>query len=314
MDPNEPIPLDKGTEARDGGQFPFSNEEWRTTGEMMAAGKSATVLSHDIAPGLEPDYTYLKGDMTAAYNVPGNISKTYPDKAGMVRRSFVFLNHHSDRVPATMIVLDKVVSTQSNFKKTWLLHTEDEPEINGNITSARRTDSGRNVMLQTTVLLPERGNQQIQKIGGPGKEFWVDGRNWGTKTYTDIGQCRVELSPGENTLSDNFLNVIQVMDAEPAPKPLPIQKVFSDKNDYVAVTVGNRMVVQNLLLEKGAKSFGWTIGDKGKLYDVLVTDLKKGIWVVKIASATKRVLVISEKGTAYFRSNGGKFELKFLHE
>lgn len=312
FDPREPTPAYKGTVARDGGQFPFTNSEWKTTAEMLAAGKSARILAHDIAPGIAPDYSYLKGDMTAAYNVPGNIHKTYPAKASTVRRSFVFLNHHNDTVPATLIVLDKVVSTNAAFKKTWLLHTDAEPEINGSNIIATRTDSGRNGLLHTTVMLPEAANQQIEKIGGRGKEFWVDGENRGSQSWTDAGHWRIELSPKEAALSDNFLTVMQVMDAKPTPGPLEVKNAFSEGGDFVAVEVSDRIVVQMLSLGRSERPLAFTLGYRKKQYKVLITDLQKGVWQMQTASGIRKFEVSDEKGTAYFTSSGGKFSLRFL--
>jgi len=313
VDPAEPIPLDKNTSARDGGQFPFNNGEWNATQEMIAAGKPVSILAHDIAEGMEPDYSYLKGDMTNAYNVPDYINKDYPDKVVKVRRSFVFLNHHSSKVPGTLIVLDAVVAANPSFKKKWLLHTEDEPLILRNNIIINRTDSGRNGRLYTTVLLPELSNQQIEKIGGSGKEYWVDGKNWGSTTFTDVGHWRVELSPKREAVTDNFLNVIQVMDAKPAPKPFKLEKTFSTDQQFVAIALDNRIVVQRLDLDKKEGEIEFTIGKRNKAYKVLVTDIYPGKW--QVISPTG-IIVINVNATAenlYFVSRGGRFQLKRIY-
>ena len=64
-------------------------------------------------------------------------------------------------------------------------------------------------------LLPERTT--IVKIGGPGKQFWSDGRNWplpsGYRTPDTtalLGQWRVEISPAAAQTDDYFLHLIQV--------------------------------------------------------------------------------------------------------
>lgn len=189
LDPNEPTPYEGSNVkaiARDGGQFSYKNRAWDSIQEMLSAGKSATVLASEISKGTAPDYSYLKGDMTPAYIIPKNVA-TYPAKVDTVRRSFVFLNLKNDDVPGVLIVLDKVVATNATFKKTWLLHSQNEPLIKGNIISFESTQNGRNGRLQNNVLLPEIANQQIEKIGGAGKEYWVDGKKLGNR-YT--GRCR----------------------------------------------------------------------------------------------------------------------------
>jgi heparin/heparan-sulfate lyase len=197
LDPNEPTPYEGSNVkaiSRDGGQFSFKNRAYDSTQEMLNAGKTAQILASEIGPGIAPDYSYLKGDMTASYNVSKNVAD-YPAKVDTVRRSFVFLNLKNDDVPGALIVLDKVTSTNESFKKTWLLHAQNEPNIRGDEVSFESTQNGRNGKLQNNVLLPEINNQQIDKIGGAGKEYWVDGKNWGTVTQEDAGQWRIELSP-----------------------------------------------------------------------------------------------------------------------
>ena len=310
LDPNEPLPYgwDKKSvvKARDGGQFFFADHAWDTSADMFKAGKSSEILAEEISAGMQPDYTYFKGDLTKAYNVPKFVG-IYPPKAETVRRSFVFLNHKSNDIPGTLIVLDKVVSTNATFKKTWLLHTQNEPTVSKNIITAVNTDNGRNGKLVTTVLLPEIKNQVIQKIGGPGKEYWSDGANWGSVTQEDAGGWRIELSPVNASLSDNFLNVIQAMDADKNPGKQSIEKVFSENNEYVAVLVKDRIVAEQLSLGKNDKEISFTLGDSKTTYKVLITDLKAGKWKVTSAAGVKHAEVTEMTGTLYFESTGGKF-------
>jgi len=66
-------------------------------------------------------------------------------------------------------------------------------------------------------MLPE--DAVLTKIGGPGKQFWADGRNWPlpkgyrTPDTTELlGQWRMEVSPGSAKTEDLFLHLIQVGD------------------------------------------------------------------------------------------------------
>lgn len=314
LDPNEPTPYEGSNikaQSRDGGQFSYKNRAWDSTQEMFSAGKSAQVMAVDIAKGNAPDYSYLKGNMTAAYNIPKNVA-VYPAKADTVCRSFVFLNLKQSSVPGALIVLDKVVSTQPTFKKTWLLHAQNEPTIHANTISFESTQDGRNGRLHNTVVLPAPDNQQIETVGGPGKEYWVDGKNWGTVTQEDAGQWRVELSPKEAALSDNFLNLIQVMDAQPVQTALTIDKCFSDNGDYIAISIADRIVAQALNLSSHAADLAFTLGDGKKTYQVLITDLAAGKWTIQTASGKQNLTVNKDAGTVYFTSKGGKFLLHKL--
>ena len=59
-------------------------------------------------------------------------------------------------------------------------------------------------------LLPEADNARIAKVGGPGKEFWVFGKNYPNEMNPpdpEKGGWRIEVSPVRPSASDRFLNV-----------------------------------------------------------------------------------------------------------
>src|SRR5699024_32455 len=96
----------------DGGQrWPNEGKPPLTLDELLNKGyKRAEVLAHAIGSNkVEPDYSYLKGDLTEAYS----------DKVRKYARSFVFLNLKNTDHPAVLIVLDRVVVSDPNFKKYW---------------------------------------------------------------------------------------------------------------------------------------------------------------------------------------------------
>ncbi len=122
----------------DGGQK-LPGKEWGAPedyNDLLQNFKTGSVLAQGFGKDVNnPDYTYLKGDITEAYT----------SKVSDVKRSFVFLNLKNDTIPAATIVFDKVVSSNKAFKKTWLLHSIEEPKILGNETVISRTkndDSG----------------------------------------------------------------------------------------------------------------------------------------------------------------------------
>ena len=202
--------------ANDGGQR-MPGDRWDTCrsfedllGESYTVGKA---LAHDFGPDRNvPEYSYLKGDITDAYS----------DKVREVKRSFVFINLNdtadsSARIPATLIVFDKVVSSDPGFRKYWLLHSIEEPVIENNTFTVDRTLNGDSGRLHDTVLLPEPGNAEISKIGGPGKDFYVFGTNYPNEPRrkdpaNEKGAWRIEICPAAPSEEDIFLNVIQITD------------------------------------------------------------------------------------------------------
>lgn len=140
----------------------------------------------------------------------------HPDKCAQMVRQFLFLT------PDYFVVFDRVIAKRADYPKTWLLHTGNEPAITGKEFQADQ-EQGR-IFCRT--LYP--ADAVLEKTGGPGKEFWADGRNWpipahspyfrnlGIQDASDVaenmGRWRVEVKPGMPRTEDVFLYLIQVSD------------------------------------------------------------------------------------------------------
>ncbi len=172
-------------------------------------GQNNMMGSEVIAFDEKEEYVYIASDATESY---------HQDKAKLVLRQFVFLP------PDHFVILDRVSSTKPEYKKRWLLHTAAEPMVN---TSEFYTDH-RGGRLFCKTLFPE--NAELKKIGGPGKQFWSDGRNWALPELTPddwnynsmrwldnnhdlFGQWRIEVTPGKSNTDDIFLHLLQVGDS-----------------------------------------------------------------------------------------------------
>ncbi|SDE02239.1 Copper amine oxidase N-terminal domain-containing protein [Paenibacillus sp. UNCCL117] len=267
--------------------------------------KTAEVLHQSFGPDANtPDYTFIKGDLTKAYS----------SKVGDYKRSMVFLNLKDHTHPAALLVYDKLTSTNREFKKTWLLHSEKEPKIDGNTVNIARDDSGYNGKLVNTSLLPTSDNASILPIGGPGKEFFVAGKNYPNPTNDsannpEFGAWRVEISPKTLTETDEFLNVMQVMDNVNGPAPLAVEQVNGDK--FVGAKISNRVVLFGKESQPISDTATFTVsGSERNLY-YLVTDLTPGYWTVTKAgeTAATQIEVTQEKGELYFQGSPGAYTL-----
>lgn len=90
--------------------------------------------------------------------------------------------------------------------------------------------------------------------------------------------------------------------------PQKVNKVLSDDGQYVAIEIGNNIVVQNLELSTNDKPVKFNLGDSSKTYKVIVTDLKSGVW--NIAAGTDRFTGnASVNGVLTFESHGGNITL-----
>ena len=280
------------TAANDGGQR-MVGKGWETCrsfddllSEEYTVGRT---LAHGFGPSeTKPRFTWLKGDITRAYSA----------KAVSVVRSFVFLNLDDATVPAAMVVYDKMVSSNPSFRKTWLLHSIEEPGMIRNGFTVRRTLDGDSGMLRCECLLPE--GCKIDKVGGPGKEFLVDGVNYPAtpqRGRPDVagerGAWRIEVSPGKEALQDCFFNVLQIADNDCRD----FHKLTRiDGEGVCGVLLAGKGVLFNKDLQVMEGSVSFTLPEKCEL---LITDLSPGRWrALRSGKKLKKTLMVSEEGGA----------------
>jgi len=299
-DPDEKF---SGGRANDGGQRLPNQRREPVDLQALVKGdyKTGEVLGQGWGPDAKsPDYTYLKGDLTAAYSA----------KVRQVQRSFVFLNLGSGAVPAALVVFDRVVSANPSFTKYWLLHSITEPVVDGNTTAITLSTGKWNGKLTNTTLLPAPDNTHIEKVGGPGKEFWVFGKNYPNATDPpdlETGAWRIELSPKQPSATDLFLNVLQVMDPGRST-PLATEKIESP--GVVGVRVSDRVVLFNSGGGRTAEPVSFTVRGNGNLRFV-IADRAEGTWQVSRDGriVEPAVKVTADAGTLYFEGPPGSYNL-----
>ena len=191
-----PVYVDKGAGGGQRWGAPAPEEEDRPV--PNDGGQNKLMGSKVVAFETCDDYSYAAGDATESYS---------SEKCSSALRQFVFLN------PDYFVIFDRVVSTNPEYKKTWLLHTATEPDIR-TTTFSTSQELGR---LYARTLLPEHAD--ITKIGGPGKQFRSDGHNYAmpkghaTPDSTQLlGQWRVEVTTVEENKQSLFLHFIQAGD------------------------------------------------------------------------------------------------------
>jgi len=199
---------------------------WNGEVYAQAGGQDKQVGSKVIAFETNSTYTYVALDLTPTYNAA---------KCQQMVRQFVYV------MPDHFVVFDRVVATKPEYAKTWLLHLANEPVMDG-LTARADQDKGR-IFCRT--LLP--ADATIAKVGGPGKEFLVEGVNYDInagpaeailkREYTGIGKLqykevpelmgrwRLEVKPGAARAEDAFLHLIQVGDQTvQAMEPAQVQR------------------------------------------------------------------------------------------
>ena len=270
------------------------------TGEMTDAGK---ILGYDYgADPYQPSFSYLKGDLTKAYD--GN-AKNYT-------RTFLFLNFFDEIYPGALVVFDKVVSN-SNYKKTWLLHSEEEPEINGTRTTICRTEDGFSGRLVNETLLPSASNAVLSKIGGEGKEYMVNGINYPFEaSYKCTGKWRVELTPKSASETDYFLNVLQCSDNNLDPVPLESQLMETEK--YAGVQIKDRVAwFSKSETRSGCDITVKTVDGSQGNFIFMIDGLYPGVWnVMKGDTVISSCQVSENSGVLSFEAEAGEYTLHFV--
>ncbi len=290
--------------ANDGGQNlnvgeTTNMERWMDPANNYYAG---TILDHEFGPDLvTPEYTYLKGDITDSYS----------EKVDEVLRSFLFMPTGDSEHPAVFFVMDKVNSTNPAFKKSFLLHSFEEPTVEGNRTIIERTEKEYNGRLVVDTLLPKPENTVIEKIGGEGKQFWVNGTDY-TPLYaaytksTDqegFGWGRLEISPVAESNTDYFLHAMSVSDAGGVVADL--DSTLIEGNGIAGAVIADRVAIFNKEKAEIASDISFTIPGEGS-FKVAVCGIKAGTWTV---NGEKEVIVTTEGNIAYFDANAGDVTL-----
>lgn len=294
FDPNETT---FGGYSNDGGQAMFYGLE--TYEQYKEAPDRAVTEASYIGPNTDtPEFSFVKTNLTNAYG---------GDKVKNHERSMVFMDLDNDDYPAAVVIFDDVTSSDKTFKKTWNMHTVEEPQISGATTIVTRTDNGNDGKLVNKTMLP--ANATIETVGGEGKEYYVNGVNYPNEPSNDTvdpegGKWRLEISPSAENTRDLFLNSMYVTDASGNLAELPMYQ--EETNTLVGVTVMDRCVY----FSKGSQIASrqtFTLRDNG--YDTvkcLVTDIASGLWKVTDANGNyKAYMVNDEENTLYFRAAPG---------
>jgi len=161
------------------------------------------------------EYALAMGDATKAYS---------SEKCELFQRYFLFLKKVNNWGHPVIVIFDKVLSTKSEFRKTWLLHSIHKPKTEDNLITITNGDG----KLWCYVIQPD--DFTIDIVGGEGHEFEVDGKNYPVETNNKkevekwAGAWRVEVREKIPQKETHFFNVL--IPTESRNKNLPkIKKI-----------------------------------------------------------------------------------------
>lgn len=229
-DPDDTVPMPAAPNekpraiANDGGQrrvgsgwgiepAPLDRAEWDAKRELYHTGRIVRWQDQD-------GITLAVADLTPAYTNKLSGKGSFSNRTRRVERAWRVFAY--DRIDDVVVVYDDVVATKPAFRKRWLLHTTNQPQIDGRSFVAEvppRAGPGRaGGRLEGRVLLPR--DAVLLPIGGRGFEFSVEGVNYdeGGKLAQAIanpppqgiepGRWRLEVMPAADAAADRFLVVL----------------------------------------------------------------------------------------------------------
>ena len=163
-------------------------------------------------------HVYIAADCTKAYRAR---------KLESFVRQIVYLRQ------GTFVILDRVVSTKPDYRKTWLLQAMKQPEPVGKQLVV--TNGTGRLFVET--LLPSDAKVNLVR----GEDLY----RYGGRSYLpnrDTGpapECRIEISPSQPQKEDFFLHVLTAVDATVESVPRAELKETADK---IWVRVGGATV------------------------------------------------------------------------
>ena len=209
--------------SNDGGQF-IPSPEPKTYQEVL---NTKYQIKGVQGFGLTGGVSWVKGDASAAYN---------PDKVETFTRDLLYVDRPSGRKRPLVLILDQV-ALKKELNPTILFHSLGQPAVSGNFFAMNNANGG---ILYGMVLKPMLPS--ITAVGGPGKEFWVNGQNYPTSKaptngYIDAGTYRVEVTTKNPTQTATFLTLLAVDDAGDSDGM--VSGALIDVDGYTGVRVGN---------------------------------------------------------------------------
>jgi hypothetical protein len=285
-DPDERFAFQGKEYLNDGGQ------RWRSPQE----GLPRSVPAH-IENVLNPADGYRAGgielfeDAAEHSYALGDAAPSYARrKLTVFDRHFLWLKSVAGRSRPVMVVCDQVVSPSAAFKKTYLLHLQTRPSVEGSLV----TVANQGGLLYQQTLLPEAARLEV--IGGAGREFWVAGQNLvpskQADEFDDAGRYRVEVSSPRGQEEERFLHVLYACEASEA---VPPQAAAVSVEGGVGCAVGDWVAVFGLA-PGGAGSVAYS-APAGTAKHLLLRLVPRAVYDLTIEGVPSGQVTATGKGT-----------------
>ena len=275
-----------------GGQIGISEasslELWMNSDRFRTAVPEGT--SYATREDGKADYAYLAS----------NIAPAYDEDVDYLSRRMLSIFPESKEFPLIFACYDRIMASRPEFRKTVLLHADNEPEIDG----ARVTLKNGGGKLVATYLSDREFD--IEPLGGEGKSRMINGKQCPLADFRGDGWYvpwgRVEISPKEGSKTDDMLAVMYVTDEE-NEKALEVNKLSGD--GIIGATVMNNAFIFIKMLAYPQRSYEVEVAGDGDM-TYYVSGLSEGKWRLKVGKKSQTVKVTAEERFARFTAPAGK--------
>ncbi len=168
-------------------------------------------------------YSYMAADMTKAYDAV---------TVDEVCRYMLAFPTDNAVCPFAFITFDRIASKEASYKKTALIHVQEEPAFTDGgfaiVTNTRGDNHGKMVVQSVGY------ETDYSAIGGEGREFWVVDHNIPADitlvkdSIAEYGWGRIEITPKNPEKLNRMLTVMYVTDAECADPPVRAADIKSE--------------------------------------------------------------------------------------
>lgn len=289
-----------------GGQTLTTRGEIRTLDQFLASSAShqAKILGHDYeVDGDKYKFSYLAGDLTNAYDA---------ETVDEVSRYMLSVMTDDENYPMVFVTYDRITSDDASYKKTALIHIQQEPTLTDDgfaiITNTKNGNSGKMVVqsLATPV--------DYTVLGGEGQEYMVNGVNVANEYETrveggigEFGWGRIEISPQTESKTDRLLTVMYVTDAKNDAAPIRADEI--DTAELSGAVIFQKAMLFTKDTDPLHTAATFTVSGDGTL-DYYIAGVAAGDWNISVnGSSTFTVTVNEESGLLRFTAAAGEIRI-----
>ena len=302
-----------GHSVADGGQVPVTAPDNISDAKAVAVTEAYDFGGDDVN---QPDYSYLKADLTGAYS---------SDSVSDYNRSFMFLNMYEEETPAALVVFDRLSTKNVGHKTAWLLHGLNTPTINGSRSTFALNANGYTGKMTNDTLLPVNPTITAVEDGyvTAGGTKYNSGYNTSSGGVNESDGYRIEVSPASQSTMTYYLNVIQLSEGDADV----ISPSLIENDTFVGALVKDRVVLfsksGDLIGSDNNTEYAFDFTENnGYLCKIAVADAKEGTWEVsysatgadgsyKVIAQTATNRIGADKGaTISFEGTSGYYKLR----